>query len=283
MNGRIRPETAGPRPPAERLRVARHNSAIRPQAGAEPLEIAARQGLDRPDVHVWHVRIPREMPSETVRAVLSMDERARSARYVRPEDRLRYEASHLALRHVLAAYAGVEPAALRFARGNRGKPSLADFTQLRFSLSHARTHALVAVSIDRELGVDIEEHHELDPMAVAAGCFSQVEMQALQSITPHERVQAFFDAWTCKEAWVKARGDGLYQQLKDFDVSVGAGPAALLATRPEPREKDRWSLVRLDIAAGHSAALACAGTAATVTIFELARRVTGLDADPDLA
>jgi 4'-phosphopantetheinyl transferase len=69
--------------------------------------------------------------------------------------------------------------------------------------------------------------------------------------------QAFFHCWTRKEAYIKARGEGLSLPLDQFDVSLVPGePAAVLGIRQDPSEASRWSLQELDPAPGYAAALA---------------------------
>jgi 4'-phosphopantetheinyl transferase len=70
----------------------------------------------------------------------------------------------------------------------------------------------------------------------------------------------FFNCWTRKEAYIKARGQGLSLPLDQFDVSLTPGePAALLQTRDLPDEAARWSLWELHPGPGYIAALAVEG------------------------
>jgi 4'-phosphopantetheinyl transferase len=82
----------------------------------------------------------------------------------------------------------------------------------------------------------------------------------LQALSPDLQREAFFRCWTRKEAYIKARGEGLSLPLDQFDVSLAPGaPAALLGTRPDSSEASRWSLQNLDPAPGYAAALAVEG------------------------
>jgi 4'-phosphopantetheinyl transferase len=120
---------------------------------------------------------------------------------------------------------------------------------------------LVAVALDREIGVDIERVRP-DQMeeSVARRYFSPREVAALQALDADARQEAFFACWTRKEAYLKARGDGLSFPLDQFDVSLAPeAPAALLSVRGDPEEASRWSLQDLRPGPGYVAALAVAG------------------------
>ncbi len=225
------------------------------------------QRLDGDRIDVWRIDIPSTRIGGEERALLSAEENARAARFVRPEDRLRYEVSHVALRRILASYRQSEAGALRFMRGAQGKPALRDGAGLRFSLAHSGAIALVAVALHREVGVDVEAHASFDYEAMARTSFSPAEVEALLRLPAGERGLAFFRGWTSKEAYLKARGGGLRMSLQDFDVTLGE-TASLSATRPDPGERDRWTLVRLEAETGYSAALAYEGVGARLSSFD---------------
>jgi 4'-phosphopantetheinyl transferase len=85
-----------------------------------------------------------------------------------------------------------------------------------------------------------------------------------------QQADAFFRCWTRKEAFIKARGDGLSLPLDQFDVSLGPDePAALLRTRFKPDEVSRWSIYHLEIEKGYAGAVAVEGSAHKVKLFSL--------------
>jgi 4'-phosphopantetheinyl transferase len=95
---------------------------------------------------------------------------------------------------------------------------------------------------------------------IAEQFFSSLELAALCALPPGLRVEAFFNCWTRKEAYIKARGEGLTLPLDQFDVSLAPGePAALLYTHDDPKEASRWSLQSLAPRPGYIAALAAEG------------------------
>jgi len=221
--------------------------------------------LGRADVHVWRTALDR--PADAVAALaetLSGDERDRAARFHFERDRRRFTAARGGLRALLAAYLGVTPAAVAFEYGAHGKPRVAEAPaggDLRFNVSHSAGVALYAVARGREVGVDVEGHREDFATAeIAERFFSPAERRALSALPPERRCEAFFACWSRKEAYIKARGLGLSLALDAFDVSLAPGePAALLATRDDPAERDRWSLRALDPGPGLAGAIAAEG------------------------
>jgi len=216
-------------------------------------------------VHVW--RTATEVPASRVAplyGLLAPDERARAGRFLYEEDRRRYTVARGVLRSLLARYLDVEPAAVEFRYDDHGKPSLAGTPggrDVRFNLSHSYGWALHAFAIGREVGVDVERvRPDTDIMGVARHSFSPAEVEALTSLPPGQRREAFFNCWTRKEAFIKAHGEGIALGLSRFDVTLRPDePAALLRFEGDPREVARWSMRALDAGEGYKAALAVEG------------------------
>jgi phosphopantetheine--protein transferase-like protein len=150
------------------------------------------------------------------------------------------------LRDILGRYLGVPPSELGFRYSAYGKPALAagfDGVGVRFNISHSHEMALLAVTCHREIGVDIEYlGREIRGEEIAEHFFSTHERASLRALPAAAKHEAFFNCWTRKEAYIKAHGEGLSLPLDQFDVSLAPGePAALLATRSDPREALRWS------------------------------------------
>src|SRR5262249_48037202 len=131
---------------------------------------------------------------------------------------------------------------------------------LRFNLSHSQNLALYAFALDREVGVDVEAMRPLDDAAeIARRYFSQAENAAFERIVPAQRLEAFFNCWTRKEAFLKATGEGLNRPLDSFDVTLTPGEAAQLSIAGQTTEGGGWSLYDLNPAPGFRAAVAAAG------------------------
>lgn len=202
-------------------------------------------------VHVWRIRLGPLAPHHS--DVLSPDEMERAQRYRFRRDRDRFTASRVALRGILARYLGRESSLLRFVYSEHGRPSL-DFSDrceacsgLDFSLAHSKDRALLAVANGLRVGIDVErtDGDKVDEGMLQLAC-SPTELQQLGSLPHHEQVACFYQCWTRKEAYLKARGDGLILPMNNITVigvdghSVTLSHSAQGLHRPEP-----WSLVDL--------------------------------------
>jgi 4'-phosphopantetheinyl transferase len=216
------------------------------------------------DVHVWLVRLDQPSARAMFRPVLSEDEKTRADRFYTEELRLRFTVARGVLRHLLGSYLRARPEAIVFDYGARGKPSLSGKSEgpgIRFNISHSKGLALMAFTLGRELGVDIEYiNTEFETESIAGNYFSPTEVEALFALPREARIEAFFNCWTRKEAYIKATGEGLSCPLDAFDVTLTPGePAALLATRVESQEAANWSMRSLDPGEGFKGALIVEG------------------------
>lgn len=154
-----------------------------------------------------------------------------------------------------------------------GKPFLAQplRTELKFNLSHSGELALVAVTLNRGIGIDLEEIRYIDFAArLAERFFSRRENAALGALPEAERLAAFYCCWTLKEAYVKATGNGLARATGSFDVVFDrAEPARLLSVEGKSEETSFWSLLRLAPAPGYAGALAVEGSGFTMARWEI--------------
>ena len=223
--------------------------------------------LTTAEVHVWQASLqPPVWRAHALEQILAPVERERADRYVRSEDRTRFIVGRGVLRTILGSYIGLDPDQLRFCYNPFGKPALAAAAggeAIRFNVSHADGLALIAVTGSREVGVDLERiRPDFGTEEIAERFFSRREVAALRALPAARRVKAFFACWTRKEAYLKARGEGLSLPLDRFDVSLGPDqPAALLAVHDDPAEAMRWSLRELVPGPDHMAALAVEGHA----------------------
>lgn len=213
---------------------------------------------------------------------LSSDERARAERFRFPGDRRRFVRRRGALRMLLGSTLGTDPAAVMIQTEANGRPVLAPEhgNALRFNPSSSGDVAVCATSADCAVGVDVERvRSDFDLDDLARRFFSAGEFAQLRSRSPSAHVEAFFSCWTLKEAFVKARGDGLRLPLDQFDVDVESRTttgSALLATRWDPSEASSWCLRPLDAPEGHTAAVAVAAPLSVVTVEVIGPEESGL-------
>jgi 4'-phosphopantetheinyl transferase len=225
-------------------------------------------------VHVWRVSLD-QSPSQIAffQNNLDDDERSRADRFCFSRDRERFIVARGILRAILGRYSNRAPESLSFSYSTHGKPALAsesDADALRFNLSHSHGKALYAVSRGREIGVDLEFiRDDLESEQIAERFFSHREIETLRALPLSLRKYAFFLCWTRKEAYIKARGEGLSLPLDQFDVSLTPGePAALLSTQSDSNEALGWSLLNLTPASGYAAALATKGRDWTLSCWQ---------------
>lgn len=162
-------------------------------------------------------------------------------------------AARARLRAILASYVDSKPAALTFESGAHGKPGLVGH-ELEFSFSRSGSSALVAVSRDRPVGVDLERikpGRAVD--RIARRRFTSAEAAALARRGGGDHVAAFHRCWTGKEAYAKGVGAGLSLGFATFSV------AGLIDGLPRCRV-GAWEVCRLPAPAGHEAALAAPGS-----------------------
>ncbi len=215
------------------------------------------------EVHLWLASIDIAAADvELLHGILTNDERERAARFHFERDRNRFIAGRGLLRILLGGYLRKPPADISFTYNPNGKPFVRGLEDhFDFNLSHSGGLALYAFTLGHRIGVDVEcLDRELEVESLASRFFSVQEVAALMALPPHHRRKAFFDCWTRKEAYIKARGEGLSFGLKDFSVSVApSDPPALLNVSQEPKEAERWRYLPIDAGPSYAAAAAVEG------------------------
>lgn len=204
--------------------------------------------LDLPaegDVHVWYLDIG--ALAMALEGALDGHSRAALPHRFTP-GQLRF-ARRFYLRLLLGAYLGVPGKAVVINRSIRGKPVLdasAHPEPLLFSMAKSGDRLLIGFSTTADVGVDLEpaarKTHR--PLALAHRYFSRAEAAALDSLPPGQVDRAFMRAWACKEAVVKASGQGIANQLCRFTIATDMrlAPAVL---EFDGEQNPTWSLALL--------------------------------------
>lgn len=179
--------------------------------------------LQQGEVHVWlaHVPAARARLPEFVQ-LLSLEEQGRAARFRFDEHRERSQITRGLLRCLLGQYLNSAPGKLSFDYNAHGKPEVKD-CGVHFNTSHSGDYAAFAFTRAGAVGVDIEKFRDdiTRRDQIAEKHFAPGERAQLQALAEKDRGRAFFDLWTRKEAFVKARGDGLFSGLNQFEVCLG--------------------------------------------------------------
>jgi len=230
---------------------------------------AAGLQLDSNEVHIWRTSLDvNPAVRDRLAVVLSTAEQERAARFAFARDRNRYTVARAILRQLLGGYLDEPPQNVVLGTLPHGKPILsapARIPGLRFNLSHSHEFALCAFCLGHELGIDIEK---IRPQVAFEGIerryFSPKERAELETLPEELRPEGFFLCWTRKEAYVKARGEGLKVPLESFSVSLTPGKPVVLQSSDE----ERWSLYSIDITAGFVGALAAEGRGHRLRFWE---------------
>nr|WP_217355151.1 4'-phosphopantetheinyl transferase HetI [Aphanizomenon sp. UHCC 0183] len=210
------------------------------------------------DVHIWRINLNSdELQLQFYRETLSSDEIARAERFYFPEHRQRFMAGRGTLRAILGQYLDIAPKQVEFEYQPRGKPLLAaKFADkgLLFNLSHSQDLALLGISYQHQIGVDLEYIRTMSDLeGLAKRFFSAREYEYLRLLSLAQQQQIFFRYWTCKEAYLKATGDGLVQ-LEEIEIDLTPNqPSKLLVSGD-------WSLRELTPADNFAAAVVVAGS-----------------------
>jgi 4'-phosphopantetheinyl transferase len=163
-------------------------------------------------------------------SLLSGDERLRLDRFAFEHLKHEYLLTRALCRTTLSRYADVLPAAWSFRANTYGRPQIVDCEaslSLRFNLSNARTLVACIVARDIEVGVDVEEvDRGGEVLNLADHYFSDFELRALRALPSSQQNRRFFELWTLKESYIKARGMGLSIPLDQFSIALDAVPAA---------------------------------------------------------
>jgi len=123
--------------------------------------------------------------------------------------------------------------------------------------------ALYTIARERNLGIDVELiQTEFAGDEIAKRYFSAGEVNDLYSLAPEERAEGFYNCWTRKEAYLKARGLGLQIPLGSFSLSLRPDRPAEFLAGVEPR----WQLAAFRPAERYAAAVVYDGTPTSIRL-----------------
>lgn len=226
--------------------------------------MAGRRGAG---LQVWVAQVPSEEDAALAArqlALLSVEERQRMRGFTTAALQRRFRTTRALVRTVLSRHAPLPPDKWEFVVSSHGKPAVAP-RHLRlpvpsFNLSHTEALVVLLTGEDRALGVDIEQVNRSPPLDVAAQFFSEAERRAMSGLSAAEQASRFWDLWTLKESYIKARGLGMSIPLDRFSIGLDAGPDIRLDIDPSLGDcRDRWQFSLYDLAPDHRLAI-CAET-----------------------
>ena len=171
------------------------------------------------------------------RALLTEEERSKEFRFYFPDDQRRYLVTRAMVRTVLSRYLAIDPRDWRFSNNQYGRPAIANLSPaecgLRFNISHTRGLIALGVTHGRELGVDVENVKIREvSIEIADRFFAQPEVAELATVPKERQQDRFFEYWTFKESYIKARGMGLSIPLAQFSFHYPHERAVHIAIDP---------------------------------------------------
>ncbi|NTG47856.1 4'-phosphopantetheinyl transferase superfamily protein [Agrobacterium rhizogenes] len=214
--------------------------------------------MAKDEVVVWWMRTDdaeRHLPQ--LEALLDDTERAHAARFHFQRDRSSYIAAHALGRSLLSTYAGGDPTSWRFTTGDHGKPEVISphsGPRLRLNLSHTHGLAAAVLTLDHDVGIDVEWLDRKPAIDLAAHFFAPAECAHLAGVAPELAHEVFLTFWTLKEAYVKAIGKGLAQPLNSFALILD--PLSIRFDDELAGDPAHWLLRRFQPTCDHLMALA---------------------------
>jgi 4'-phosphopantetheinyl transferase len=218
------------------------------------------------------------------RALMTDEERAQEVRFYFPDDQRRYLVTRALVRTVLSRYLDIDPADWRFENNKYGRPAIANLSPqecgLRFNISHTKGLIALGVTQWRELGVDVENVVTRSvSLDIADRFFAPAEVAALAQVPPQRQQDRFFEYWTFKESYIKARGMGLSIPLGQFSFHYPHERAVRISIDPElGDDANRWSFWQYRPTSAHLLAV-CAERRQSVAPALTLRRVVPLQTE----
>jgi len=215
-------------------------------------------------IELYFVLLDAYDPSATLdlcEATLSRDETSRAEGFVLECQRRQYIFAHGLLRLALSdCVPEIEPSHWCFAADRYGRSFITAPAMARnayFSLSHTEGCVACVVSNCESVGVDVERVQERGALwDVVQSAFSADEIKALRGLPPGAFVDRFFDYWTLKEAYLKARGRGFSLALDQFSILMTSDQIALKSTPGMNDDAARWHFTKMSPSANHRLAIA---------------------------
>jgi 4'-phosphopantetheinyl transferase len=204
------------------------------------------------EIHLWlafYDEITDRRLHSAYRELLNPAEEEQESRFYFARDRRRYLITRALARTVLSRYAPVRPKEWVFSANAYGRPEIVNAQAreagLSFNISHTHSLIVLGVTNSRALGVDVENFRAREvAIDIADRFFAPQEVAALTATPPQRQQYRFFEYWTFKESYIKARGMGLSLPLDKFSFHYPDDRTVEVAIDPEladdPRRWQFW-------------------------------------------
>jgi 4'-phosphopantetheinyl transferase len=202
-------------------------------------------GLPERTVHLWRLSVAQTRISFDYHlSLLDEEEKFHAARFHFRQDREQSILARASLRLLMARYTGFAPERIRFKKNQYGKLFLQyPESPVQFNVTHSGDCIIHAITREAEIGVDVETVRDSGSLGSISSYFATGE-QAWLDATAHEaRDDAFFMLWTCKEAYIKALGQGLSKPLDSFEIGIVNNEPKILFDSDAPALAASWQLL----------------------------------------
>jgi 4'-phosphopantetheinyl transferase len=215
-------------------------------------------------VHVWYLftdHVTHRRLVDWYVNVMSPDERKRSGRFVFAKDQAQFIVTRGLVRTLLSGYGRIRPEECTFVTNRYGKPSLVCHGStpegLEFNVSHTNGLVAVAITIGRQVGIDVEELTRIPLDPKLHRFFAHAEAKALEALPQAEQTSQFLAYWTLKEAYLKACGTGLSVPLDSFAIHLEMNKPPTIEFSPTALDDaSSWQFAQFDPTPRHRIALA---------------------------
>lgn len=227
------------------------SASVQAHASRERVKFNGFIPLTSSEIHIWLAAYDAIIPERLLsayRGLLTAEEKERETRFYFARDQRRYLVTRALVRTVLSRYASIPPAEWIFSANAYGRPEIANAqvgdAGLSFNISHTHSLIVLGVTRSRALGVDVENIGAREvSMDVANYYFAPTEVAALAAVPRDQQQYRFFEYWTFKEAYIKARGMGLSLPLDRFSFRYPDDRTVEIAIQPELADDSaRWQL-----------------------------------------
>ena len=242
--------------------------------------------LNADEVHLWLAYYD-EFANEQIgryRTLLNEEETEQERRFFFERDRRRYLATRVLVRTVLSRYEQLGPKDWLFCTNAYGRPEIANVeiraSRLNFNISHTHSLIVLGVTRGRELGLDVENVLTREvSIEIAERFFSPDEARELASLPADQQQDRFFEYWTFKEAYIKARGMGLHIPLNKFSFWYKHSQAVEIRIDHElSDDAERWQFWQLRPTSDYVVAV-CAEKIGSQSPYLVVRKAVSIEVD----
>lgn len=241
-------------------------------------------------IHLWctfYADLENEALLREYRTLLSDAEQQQELRFHFARDRRRYLVTRALVRTVLSRYADVAPGEWSFTVNDYGRPLIANAAaaarQISFNVSHTDSLIVLAIARGHAIGVDVENTRTRAAcIDIADRFFAPAEVSALHALPQARQQHRFFEYWTLKESYIKARSMGLSIPLDHFSFDLLEDDIGISIHPDQGDKPERWRFWQMSLGPGYLGALCAERVSHEVPVL-VVRNIVPLVSDQALS